>query len=164
MISCPACAKPKSNAPHPQNNEHTLSRPADTAYTRRKKKKNSQRRGQRAQKREKQKERKKERRSAQTARKEETRSVDSLSDSTTRQTHCETPNIEKPKNTHTTHVPEWKTLVGLNTYLLYIYIALLVAQSVGQRERDEALFFRRRRTRTGSDERPRLSKVLLFPI
>jgi hypothetical protein len=31
---------PKSNAPHPQNNEHTLSRPADIAYaTRRKKKK-----------------------------------------------------------------------------------------------------------------------------
>jgi hypothetical protein len=39
MISCPACAKPKSNAPHPQNNEHTFSRPADTAYTREEKKK-----------------------------------------------------------------------------------------------------------------------------
>jgi hypothetical protein len=30
---------PKSNAPHPQNNEHTLSRPADIAYTTRRKKK-----------------------------------------------------------------------------------------------------------------------------
>jgi len=64
MISCPACAKPKSNAPHPQNNEHTFSRPADTAYTREKKRrrKNSQRRGQRAhrEKREREKERKKE--------------------------------------------------------------------------------------------------------
>jgi hypothetical protein len=39
MISCPACAMPKSNAPHPQNNEHTLSRPADIAYTTRRKKK-----------------------------------------------------------------------------------------------------------------------------
>ena len=31
IISCPACAKPKSNAPHPQNNEHTFSLPADCA-------------------------------------------------------------------------------------------------------------------------------------
>jgi len=45
MISCPACAMPKSNAPHPQNNEHTLSRPADIAYATRRKKKKKIRRG-----------------------------------------------------------------------------------------------------------------------
>ena len=62
MISCPACAKPKSNAPHPQNNEHTFSRPADTAYTREKKEEEKIRRGEVSERiARKQKERKKER-------------------------------------------------------------------------------------------------------
>lgn len=145
MISCPACAKPKSNAPHPQNNEHTLSRPADTAYARRKKKKNSQRRGQRAHReKEKERERKKERKKIRTnCAKRRDRAL-TLSPSPRRRGekpahHCETPNIEKPKHTHETRT-RVEDIGGLNTYLLRIYI---VAQSVGRKETDEALLFRR---------------------
>ena len=110
MISCPACAKPKSNAPHPQNNEHTFSRPADTAYTREKKEEEKIRRGEVSERiARKQKERKKERKKIRTnCAKRRDRALNlSLNDAREKHTHCETPNIEKP-NTH-------------KTYLLYIY-------------------------------------------
>jgi len=71
---------PKSNAPHPQNNEHTLSRPADIAYTTRRKKKKKNRRGEVSERNARNREREKQRnrRSAQTAREEETERCFSL--------------------------------------------------------------------------------------
>jgi len=112
---------PKSNAPHPQNNEHTLSRPADIAYaTRRKKKKEVSERIARERKTEKEDPHK-------LREKKRPLSVVSLSvfarrfDAERETTHRETPNIEKKPNT--TRVPEWKTSGwSLNTYLLYVCI------------------------------------------
>ena len=151
MISCPACAKPKSNAPHPQNNEHTLSRPADIAYTTRRKKKKKIRRGEVSER----IARNRERRSAQTAREEETERCFSLrlratDDAERETTHRETPNIEKKPNTQ--RVPEWKTSGwSLNTYLLCVCIlciALLPSyteqrRTERKRRRSAVVLFRR---------------------